>query len=244
MEVGSLYLYYAIYQKQPMQNFVKMRITPSGCNKLYGLVVLLKSRPSLGDALMVFMKLWSQNAFTFVATEQEILNVKTNHARIAPVTDKFEALNLRGEMEDIFDEEEGIVAGLQLLESAYNDMKVNLVENDANLPPSDVSSKIQTNLNNIASILNRTARVEFDRRQEKIPKAVPTARTRIIEKISGIQRSKATIKGMTMAAGPSRKKRKVVVCLKKDDDEMISYTPVVPPATERKTYAEKNMVQK
>lgn len=240
LKVGCLYLYYALYQKQPLQNFIKMRITLSDCDKLHELLRLLKAHSELADARMVFMKLWSQQAFKFVAVDQEYLFVKSSkRSTQSHPTELFHPLNLRAEMEDIFDEEEGLVAGLELLEVAYNNMKEKLIDKDSNLSQSNISANIKSNLDKIALLLDKSKLItdqgigELIKEEEPGTANVMTARARILDKISDIQRSKNTL---DETPGPPSKKLKAPT----DDGHSITFHV----AEDRTVYEKKSFVTK
>lgn len=208
MQVAALYLYYALYHKQPLLNFVKMRLTPPDMDKMQEFLRLLNARPQqYHQPLLVLKRLWSESAFLFVAEEQEVLKVMyqgiitLKRQKKGDQLLKPEPVNLRMEMEEVFDEEEGLLARIEMLEVAYNEMKDVLGGQDPNLAESNVYTSVTQQLSKVAELLNKTTNFPqpTDDREVKT-----TRRDLILDKISAIQRSKNTLPDDNESrAGPS-----------------------------------------
>lgn len=214
-QIGALYLFYALFHKQPLQHFVHMRITPADSAKLTELFQVLNSRPQIHrQPLLVFSRLWRQDAaFLWVAEETEQLKVlyaETSRSKWKGNAEKvadFEPLNLRREMEDVLDREEGLIAGMEVLEVAYNEMKEELGRNDPMLDPSTVCATINESIDKIAGLLNKVDVFTTGRHSEngeakeqegKKMTRKETRRERVLKKISEIQKSKNTLKEETV----------------------------------------------
>lgn len=214
-QIGALFLYYALYHKQPLLHFVRMRITPQDCEKLIELAQLLKvrSQPQYAEARSVLAKLWSTDGgFRFVAEEEELLNIcykstVKNADKIVEIP-QYEPLNLRMEMEDVLDSDEGLIGGMKYLEIAYNEMKEVLGKSDPNLPPSTICSQISERLDVISEILNPTGS-EITSKDDGTAK--DTGKQRVLRKISAIQKAKNTLNEDTseeaVKPGPSKRQK-------------------------------------
>lgn len=209
MQIAALYLYYSLYNKQPLRHFVKIRLTLSDIDKLIQqFFPLLQSRAQYQQPLLIFRKLWEQCSFHFVAESHEILKIlhrKPTYSVQTTTTsiqvDDFEPLNLRVEMEDVFDEDEGIIARLSMLELAYNEMKEELGRGDPTIVPSRVCETITSHIDNIGRLLNTNAIFPEEEKRKKL-----TRRDQVLEKISAIQRTKNTLPEEDQKAGPSKKR--------------------------------------
>lgn len=226
MQIAALYLYYALYHKQPVYKFVKMRITLADSEKLLELSRLLKARPQqYGQPLLILTKLLSESGFLLVAENEEYLRVQNykNHS-LASIPDipNFEPLNLRLEMDDVFDPDEGLLTRMEMLEIAYNEMKEVLGKDDPNLAAKNICSSVKQSLNKVALILNKTT--EFPMIAPLAPSvAEKTAREKILEKITALQQLKNTLpkQEKTDEPGPSSKRFRLDAEVIKEEEDKI-----------------------
>ncbi|CAG9853532.1 unnamed protein product [Phyllotreta striolata] len=70
-QIGAFYLLYGLYYKQPVRNWVKIRITLEEYQKLYELVLEMKNRRQL-DAVYIFFKMKTDEVFLFVAEKNAL----------------------------------------------------------------------------------------------------------------------------------------------------------------------------
>lgn len=206
-QIGALYLYYAMFHKQPLHQFVRMRMTPLDCDKLIELFQVLNSRPqTYRQPLLILSRLWREDAaFLWVAEETEELKVvysercpKDKRSSRRETLADFKPLNLRLEMEDVLDREEGLIAGIEVLEVAYNEMKEELGRNDPMLDPSTVCATINENMDKIAGLLNRvdlcTKGGQLNKMEKKLVSRRETRKERVLKKITELQKKKNTLK--------------------------------------------------
>lgn len=209
MRIAALYLYYAVYNKQPLQRFSRIRITLSESEKLLAFTkLLLHNRP---QPLMIMSRLWSEGAFMLVADPEEVLTLsrkpKDQKVAVKHPEHHFEPLNLRMEMEDLFDEEQGLLGRMEMLEVAYNEMKEDLGggQGDNQLAPTMVCDTIRKQLGKIQDLLVTSYAFPAPSNDALAAQTKSTRRDQVLEKISAIQRSKNTL---PEEPGPSPKKFK------------------------------------
>lgn len=219
-QIGALYLYYAVFNKQPLERFIKMRLTMEEHKKILEFRSLLDARSQqYSQPLQVLSTLWFTGAFSFVADANEHLHMKHREQKEKYCTNdplnEFVPINLRLDMEDLFDQEEGILARVEILEMAYNEMKESLGKNDSNLAASSVSTTVNNQMGKIMSLLDishKYAKSTF----ESTSSTDVTRKKKVLEKISAIQRSKNTLeeekeeKEEEFYTGPGNKRYKHV----------------------------------
>ena len=203
-QIGALYMFYAVFHKQPLDRFVRMRLSAKDCDKLIQFLQLLQTRSqSLRQPLAILSRLlFADHAFLFVAHERQFLKAtytvskRSLKSRQEDALADFAPLNLRLEMEDVLDREEGLVAGMEILQVAYNEMKEELDGSDPNLVASGICAAVNVPLDRIAALLNKTEQLTAadgsGRELEKSP-GKETRKSRILKKISAIQMSKNTL---------------------------------------------------
>ncbi|KAL5112513.1 snRNA-activating protein complex subunit 1 [Taenia crassiceps] len=69
--IGSIYIIYAFYGKQPIEKLARVNVTPSAWNALSGAMKRLE-KDHQWDAYYIFRRLCVQSAFRFVANEEEL----------------------------------------------------------------------------------------------------------------------------------------------------------------------------
>lgn len=233
-QIAALYLYYALFHKQPLHQFVRMRITSEDSRKLHQFSRLLKAKPTqFGQPLLILAKLWSDTGFLLVAEDEECLRilyrgVLVNESERGRMRADFEPLNLRMEMEDVFDVEEGLLTRIEILEVAYNEMKEVLApnEDDPNMRTSNICSTVTGQLNRVASLLNKDTQFSSSREvvEEQQRQVTMTGRERVLNKISAIQRSKNTLpveQNLMSASAPKRYRADPTVVVVSEDEEQI-----------------------
>lgn len=233
-QIAALYLYYALFHKQPLHQFVRMRITSEDSRKLHQFSRLLKAKPTqFGQPLLILAKLWSDTGFLLVAEDEECLRilyrgVLVNERMRADLAAPFEPLNLRMEMEDVFDVDEGLLTRIEILEVAYNEMKEVLApnEDDPNMRTSNICSTVTGQLNRVASLLNKDTQFPSSREvvEEQQQQVTMTGRERVLNKISAIQRSKNTLpveQNLMSASAPKRYRADPTVVVVSEDEEQI-----------------------
>lgn len=250
MQIAALYLYYALYHKQPVYKFVKMRITLADSEKLLEFSRLLKARPQqYGQPLLILSKLLSESGFLLVTENEEYLRVQNykNHS-LASIPDipNFEPLNLRLEMDDVFDPDEGLLTRMEMLEIAYNEMKEVLGKDDPNLAAKNICSTVKQSLNKVALILNKTT--EFPIIAPFAPSvAEKTSRERILEKITALQQLKNTLpckQEKRDEPGPSSKRFRLDAEVIKEEEDKIQIDlsfMSVPQEKTTKSYAQREI---
>lgn len=217
MQIAALYLYYALYYKQPLLHFSKMRLTLSDMDRLLDFHRLLETRPQhFYQPRLVFYKLFQGGAFLYTVVNEEILKIihrsvetPSHAAKKRCALSSFVPLNLKLEMEDVFDEEEGLIGRMEILEIAYNEMKEVLGNNDPNLTQSSVTQTVCAQIRKINDLLTQHTAYPSTNQE---PSSTPTLTRRqvMLEKISAIQRSKNTLPEEEESQLPISKRFKAV----------------------------------
>lgn len=222
MQIAALYLYYAVYNKQPLQRFSRIRITLSESDKLLAFTKSLNNRP---QPLTILSRLWSEGAFMLVADSEEVLKIarKTSSYReeCKPQEQAFKTLNLRMDMEDLFDEEEGLLGRMEMLEVAYNEMKEDLGgQGDNQLASTMTCDAIRKQLDKIQDLLVTNTAFPGPSNDQLQAPTKSTRRNRVLEKISAIQRSKNTLPLDEPGPSPKKFKSNPEVIVIEDEDSI------------------------
>ncbi|XP_058461779.1 snRNA-activating protein complex subunit 1 [Malaya genurostris] len=163
--IGSFYLMYALYFKQPSNLFCKIRVTP-GDWRFFKRFVQNPSQGSESQEIkVIFWKLFVGDAFRFVQDEKEhgydpffVKGLQSNR-----FDDKVrESFKIIKEAESDFQamkSSTGLFTALDALEMAYNEMKESLDETETNssstdkIPQSNLMQSLHGDLDEIVKIL-------------------------------------------------------------------------------------------
>lgn len=178
-QLGSFYLLYALYFKQPPKEFTKIRVRQADWVTLKTFYEKISQSEEYIQAKMIFWKLMKVNAFNFVATDEEFgFDTYLSHAESDTLSDS-EMKKIEGSVkEDLMNfvkERNGIVSAIQLIEMGYNEMKEGLKnpKNDKLLPASSCATEVLLGLRKINEIFNPEPAIEVvsgDSRRKSLKK--------------------------------------------------------------------------
>lgn len=158
-QIGAVYLYYAIYHKQPAKEFSRMRLSPDDWVKLQHLVNTLILRKNHCQPLFVLLKLLAHNCFEFVATEKECLRSYCP-LNVQEQDEEFERLDLEPLIDSLVDPNDGLLNEINLLEVAYNETKEHLARATSELVvPTKVHDNLHDRLMKISQLMRGSVAV-------------------------------------------------------------------------------------
>ncbi|CAH1155535.1 unnamed protein product [Phaedon cochleariae] len=70
-QIGAFYLLYGLYYKQPVRDWVKIRLTLDEYERIVELIQEMSNRDQL-DAVYIFAKMKAENVFTYVAQRRQL----------------------------------------------------------------------------------------------------------------------------------------------------------------------------
>lgn len=171
-QIGSLYLLYAIFFKQPAQQYCKIRCTQSEWQAFRCFYEQLQS-PDNDQARLIFWKLVHADAFRYVECEHEFGYELSMQKRDLPSTDnatcntpemmQITLTQIAREVQTLRDAKDGSVSALNLLQAGYNEMKEHLhllptsalsVDIDQQLSATDIMEEVTAGLTNIAELFD------------------------------------------------------------------------------------------
>ncbi|XP_067619998.1 snRNA-activating protein complex subunit 1 [Eurosta solidaginis] len=163
--IGCLFLLYAIYFKQPTEQFIKIETSLTTWRSINSFVNTLPMSLDMDSARYVFYRLLEANAFRFTAldycvgleelVDYDQLNDKENTKFLSKVSGK----ELGQQLQD-FPATQRILPALSVLEDGYNEMKEMLIKTNTNgmhkksLPTTSIFKSIEQCFKNIQSILD------------------------------------------------------------------------------------------
>lgn len=166
-KIGFHYLIYAIYYKQPAKEFCKFKLKLNEWIefKSFFLDKLLIEIHS--EAILIFWILYTGNCYKFVSANHDYgfefylnhTSGKTGESDEVGVNKKASEV-ISTEVNSMIDNSKGIIAGLEFLETGYNEMKEMLdiipgTSNERmNLPKTDLISEIRDKLKNVSTMFN------------------------------------------------------------------------------------------
>lgn len=129
--VGTIYLMYAMYFKQPTKEYCKFRFSLNEWHELKTFYNQIHDDFKYIQVRMVFWRLWQYNAFRFVESDVEhglesTLSAQQrseNGLSFQKITPQM--LDIAGMLKD---ESSGLLSGLDILQAGYNEMKEHLAK--------------------------------------------------------------------------------------------------------------------
>lgn len=124
--VAALYLMYAMYFKQPTNNFCKFRFTQSDWNKMKQFYDTIGTDAKYLQARSIFWRLWQCNAFRFVECDREHYPETMQFHRLEnDGLDNFQKINasILGHVNELQNDSKGLLSAIGTLQMGYNEMK-------------------------------------------------------------------------------------------------------------------------
>lgn len=209
---GALYLMYAMYFKQPTQQYCKFRCTQPEWAVFRQFFEGLET-PRHDQARLIFWTLVRADAFRYVEHEYECgfeLFMQKSELRQATTGDLvFRNIHntVAAELHALRHPVTGIVPALQLLQAGYNEMKDHLDDAASMLPATAVMEDIVAGLENIEKIFKiesvevKRARLLAERRQQvdEARSNTKTLATEALEELTSIGDRRKELKGRARA---------------------------------------------
>lgn len=124
--VATLYLMYAMYFKQPANNFCRFRFTQSDWQKMKQFYDSICVDAKYLQARTIFWRLWQHNAFRFVDCDREQYPETMQFHRLQnDGLDNFEKINttIIGRLDELQNEDTGLMSAIGTIQMGYNEMK-------------------------------------------------------------------------------------------------------------------------
>lgn len=160
--IGSLYLMYAMYFKQPTKEYCKYRFTINDWHEITTFYNQIHVDADFIQARMIFWRLWKANAFRFVESDIEhgleatmtVNNPNENLTNFHKITPQ-----IIDTISTIKDGSTGLVTSMDILQAGYNEMKEHLAktnENCSGLTVSTLANEISNEIDKIENIFTAT----------------------------------------------------------------------------------------
>ncbi|CAD7088214.1 unnamed protein product [Hermetia illucens] len=190
-KIGALYLIYAVYFKQPTEQFVKFKVTLEKWKILKEFVESLRNDPTTIQVRYIFHKLITVNAFRLVAMENDYgFEDLFNNAKVKNRKKHRLIWNtVQTDVSELGHPRNGLIESLSILEGGYNEMKTILNSQAqqsgdssfAPLPMSQFMDEVKSSFKSISDLLKPNMGEERDSNASK-----PNVKK---EKIEDIRRS-------------------------------------------------------
>lgn len=181
--VAILYLMYAVYFKQPTNNFCKFRFTPNDWTKMKQFYDSISVDAKYLQVRTIFWRLWQQNAFRFVDCDREYYpETMQFHCLENDGLKNFHKINatMIGHVNDVQNTSKGLLSAIGTLQMGYNEMKEHFAatQNECiELQSIDVISDINKHMVNIRKLFQS----KFD--GNKKHRKAPNAKTKAIDRL-------------------------------------------------------------
>lgn len=161
-QIGSLYLMYAMYFKQPTLEYCKFRFTVNEWMSFCQFYRSISEAPDCNEPKLIFWKLLQNDAMRFVVAEHEYGFERFMHKdHMDDVGEKndFKSIGtfIESELATMKDEMYGIIPALEMLQVGYNEMKEHLDmagPSKGLLPSTSIMSNIMTGMEKIEKIFS------------------------------------------------------------------------------------------
>ncbi|XP_058832665.1 snRNA-activating protein complex subunit 1 [Topomyia yanbarensis] len=162
-KIGSFYLMYALYFKQPTNQFCKIRVTPADWRSFKRFVRNPTAEQDSQEITVIFWKLLVGDAFRFVQDEKEhgydpffVKGLQSNRFD-DKVRESFKIIKDAESDFGVMKSNTGLFTALDALEMAYNEMKESLDETASSsadkIPQSNLMQNLHVDLDEVIKIL-------------------------------------------------------------------------------------------
>lgn len=157
-----------MYFKQPAKEFCKLKLKLTEWIEYKTFFLENLSVDIHGEAILIFWKLYTGNCYQFAASNHDYgFEFYLNHTAAGKTTESDEVGGnkkaseiISYEISSLTHNSKGIIAGLEFLETGYNEMKEMLdiipgtSNQKMNLPKTDLISEIRDKLKNVSTMFN------------------------------------------------------------------------------------------